>query len=261
MRHVAMLDRDRDFGTGFAYGRYAHPRFLLNETVQTMDGRGFCEWLGSRREHWLGMIQADPEGGVRHWSHVNRCALLRAREDAAEYLPLYLPKKPSLAASCGRSCPRASSVRNGTRWPRSISSLARRSRSPPHCRGWSSRRTARWRRRPQPSGGARAREPTVKAGTASKGDPRLHSRPAPRRGRDPSGTWSDRSCGPEGAEKCGGRGRQCRRHGGHLHPAARSQSVDRTGRSHRDNAERIASGRRTVTTSASGFCPAAAETA
>ena len=87
-----MLDRDRDFGTGFAYGRYAHPRFLLNETVQTMDGRGFREWLGSRRERWLGMIEANPDGGVQHWSYVNRCALSRARQDPAEYLPLYLPR-------------------------------------------------------------------------------------------------------------------------------------------------------------------------
>lgn len=93
LRRVAMLDRDGDFGVGLPYGRFAHPRVLLNETVQTMDVHGFGGWVADQRARWLGMLQDDPDGGVVAWLAANDRALSRAREDPAAYRPLHLPRR------------------------------------------------------------------------------------------------------------------------------------------------------------------------
>jgi uncharacterized NAD(P)/FAD-binding protein YdhS len=90
--HLAVLDRDGEFGAGFPYGHLAHPMFLLNETVRTMDICGLWDWLVAHRDHWLNMLQHNPSTPVKAWLQMNQPALSNATRDPAQYLELYLPR-------------------------------------------------------------------------------------------------------------------------------------------------------------------------
>lgn len=89
---LALEDRDRDFGAGLPYGRLADPRFLLNETVRTMDICGFHDWLVRRRSCWLGMLQQDPGEAVKSWLEANQQPLQAAAQDPRQYDNLFLPR-------------------------------------------------------------------------------------------------------------------------------------------------------------------------
>jgi len=89
---LAMVDRDGNFGTGFPYGHLAHPMFLLNETVRTMDVCGFSDWLVLHRDRWLEMLQQNPHAAVRAWLQINWPALSQTWQDPADYHGLYLPR-------------------------------------------------------------------------------------------------------------------------------------------------------------------------
>ena len=89
---IAVFDRDGDFGCGVPYGKLAHPMFLLNENVATMNFNGFLKWLSTRREIWLGLLRSTCSPGVFSWLSYNAQALEAARTDPASYLPLYFPR-------------------------------------------------------------------------------------------------------------------------------------------------------------------------
>lgn len=89
---IALLDRDSEFGCGVPYGNLAHPMFLLNENVATMNFSGLLDWLSVRRERWLELLQAKLCPGVMNWLSRNARALEAARTDPACYLSLYFPR-------------------------------------------------------------------------------------------------------------------------------------------------------------------------
>jgi uncharacterized NAD(P)/FAD-binding protein YdhS len=90
--HFAMIDRNGDFGTGLPYGHLAHPMFLLNETVHTMDICGFSDWLVLNRNRWLEMLQKSTSNAVESWLRTNYSTLSKASEDPAYYRGLHLPR-------------------------------------------------------------------------------------------------------------------------------------------------------------------------
>ena len=89
---IALLDRDGEFGCGAPYGRLAHPMFLLNENVATMNFSGLLDWLSVHRGRWLELLRAKPYPGVMNWLSRNALALEAARTDPASYLSLYFPR-------------------------------------------------------------------------------------------------------------------------------------------------------------------------
>lgn len=90
---ITVVDAKGDFGPGHPYGSLAHPMFLLNENVATMNVCGFLDWLTIHRATWLEELEACNHPAVENWLLINRDALASAAHDPRNYLPLYLPRR------------------------------------------------------------------------------------------------------------------------------------------------------------------------
>ncbi len=90
--HVAWLDSSADFGLGFAYGSAAHPKFLLNNDVSSMNVGDFHLWLPRNRTRWMAKLQQEVDPAVANWLHRHRENLEAAAGDPNLYLPMYLPR-------------------------------------------------------------------------------------------------------------------------------------------------------------------------
>ncbi len=90
--HVAWLDSSAGFGLGFAYGSAAHPKFLLNNDVSSMNVGNFHLWLPRNRTRWMAKLQQEVDPAVANWLHRHREDLEAAAVDPDLYLPMYLPR-------------------------------------------------------------------------------------------------------------------------------------------------------------------------
>ncbi len=89
---VAWLDSSADFGLGFAYGSAAHPKFLLNNDVSSMNVGNFHLWLPRNRTRWMAKLQQEVDPAVGNWLHRHGEGLEAAAGDPDLYLPMYLPR-------------------------------------------------------------------------------------------------------------------------------------------------------------------------
>jgi len=90
--HVAWIDRASDFGSGFAYGDAAHPKFLLNNDVSSMNVGGFHAWLGEHRSRWQARLDREADPAVQNWLSRHRESLDAARNNPGLYLGMFLPR-------------------------------------------------------------------------------------------------------------------------------------------------------------------------
>ncbi|MFZ0815036.1 MAG: FAD/NAD(P)-binding protein, partial [Candidatus Sulfotelmatobacter sp.] len=90
--HVAWLDSSADFGLGFAYGSAAHPKFLLNNDVSSMNVGNFHLWLPRNHTRWMAKLQQEVDPAVVTWLHRHREDLDAAVDNPDLYLPMYLPR-------------------------------------------------------------------------------------------------------------------------------------------------------------------------
>jgi uncharacterized NAD(P)/FAD-binding protein YdhS len=89
---VAWLDSSADFGQGFAYGRAAHPKFLLNNDVSSMNVGGFHRWLPQNHDRWTAKLRQEIDPAVQSWLYRHDQDLATAADNPACYLPMFLPR-------------------------------------------------------------------------------------------------------------------------------------------------------------------------
>ena len=89
---LALIDKSGDFGRGIPYGHFAHPMFLLNNDLATMNVCGFQEWIVAQRERWLGILLATGNGAVQDWLRRNHETLTAALQKPEQYLGIFFPR-------------------------------------------------------------------------------------------------------------------------------------------------------------------------
>ena len=89
---VAWLDGAADFGRGLAYGRAAHPKFLLNNDVSCMNVGNFHAWLSRNPARWMTKIEQEVDPAVQTWLRRHRESLDAATHRPDSYLPMFLPR-------------------------------------------------------------------------------------------------------------------------------------------------------------------------
>lgn len=89
---AAWVDRVGDFGAGLPYGHAAHPKFLLNNDVASMNVGAFHAWLPQNRANWMRRLEQEPDPTVQSWLERHTDGLRAAAASPDLYLSMYLPR-------------------------------------------------------------------------------------------------------------------------------------------------------------------------